>query len=253
VTLQYSRRPSPLSLGMIRAAREQNRLLWLRVLERVRARPGTRPRVVLFGESLGAHTSQDVFLHWGTLGLDAMGVERALWLGTPYGSGWMRQVTGGGRLDVDSEQVAVVNDLAQLAAITARRGTPPRFVLLSHDNDGVTRFGLDLLWCAPDWLGARRPRPEPAVDGGSPRGIPPAMRWRPVTTFFQSLVDMKNAQVPGPYRAWAHDYRADLPGFLSTVYGVPASPAQLTRIEEALRLRETVRERLFAAEQAAAG
>src|SRR4051812_49784901 len=102
VTLQYSRRPSPLSLGMIRAAREQNRLLWLRVLERVRGRPGPRPRVVLFGESLGAHTSQDVFLHWGTLGLDALGIDRALWIGTPYGSKWMAQVTaedrlGGGR------------------------------------------------------------------------------------------------------------------------------------------------------------
>jgi hypothetical protein len=56
---------------------------------------------------------------------------------------------------------------------------------------------------------------------------------------------MKNAQQPGPYRAFAHDYRADLPRFLSDVYGVPATPAQLARIEETLRLRETVRERLF--------
>jgi uncharacterized membrane protein len=91
VTLQYSRRPSPLSLGMIKAAREQNRLLWLRVLQRIRERPGPRPRVVLFGESLGAHTSQDVFLHWGTLGLDALGIDRALWIGTPTAaSGWSR-------------------------------------------------------------------------------------------------------------------------------------------------------------------
>jgi hypothetical protein len=37
------------------------------------------------------------------------------------------------------------------------------------------------------------------------------------------------------------------------VYGVPATDAQLARIEQALRLRETVRERLFAAEHAAAG
>jgi hypothetical protein len=66
-----------------------------------------------------------------------------------------------------------------------------------------------------------------------------------VTTFFQSLVDMKNAQQPGPYRALAHDYRADLPRFLSDVYGVPATGAQLARVEEALRVRETVRERLF--------
>lgn len=245
VTLQYSRRPSPLSLGMVRGAREQNRLLWLRILERLRERTGPRPRVVLFGESLGAHTSQDVFLHWGTLGLDAMGIDRALWIGTPYGSGWMRQVTRGDRLDVDTDAVAVVNDRAQLAEVTARRGTRPRYVLLSHDNDGVTKFGQDLLWYPPEWLGPGRPRPEP-VDGGSPRGIPPAMRWRPVTTFFQSLVDMKNAQVAGAYRAWQHDYRADLPAFLSEVYDLPVTPEQLRRLEETLELRETVREKLFA-------
>src|SRR3954471_18493909 len=68
VTLQYSKRPSALSLGRIGAAREQNRLLLLHVLDRLRAvPPERRPRVVLFGESLGAHTSQDVLLHWGTL------------------------------------------------------------------------------------------------------------------------------------------------------------------------------------------
>jgi len=252
VTLQYSRRPSPLSLGMIRTAREQNRLLWLRILQRIRDRTGPRPRVVLFGESLGAHTSQDVFLHWGTLGLDAMGIDRALWIGTPYGSKWMRQVTRGDRLDVDREAVAVVNDHAQLAELTEQRGAPPRFVLLSHDNDGVTKFGPDLLWYPPDWLGPSRPRPQP-VDSGSPRGIPPAMRWRPLTTFFQSLVDMKNAQTAGAYRAWQHDYRADLPRFFSEVYGLPATPEQLHRIEETLELRETVRERLFAVVPGAVG
>jgi uncharacterized membrane protein len=245
VTLQYSRRPSPLSLGMVRQAREQNRLLWLRILQRLRDRPGPRPRVALFGESLGAHTSQDVFLHWGTLGLDAMGVDRALWIGTPYGSKWMRQVTRGNRLDVDREAVAVVNDHAQLVEVARQRGAEPRFVLLSHDNDGVTKFGQDLLWYPPDWLGPSRPRPEAGVVG-SPRGIPPAMRWRPVTTFFQSLVDMKNAQTAGHFGAFQHDYRADLPRFLSDVYGLPASEEQLRRIEETLEVREAVREKLFA-------
>jgi uncharacterized membrane protein len=252
VTLQYSRRPSPLSLGMVRGAREQNRLLWLRILQRLRERPGPRPRVVLFGESLGAHTSQDVFLHWGTLGLDAMGIDRALWIGTPYGSKWMRQVTRGDRLDVDQQSVAVVNDHAQLAALAGQRGSPPRFVLLSHDNDGVTKFGPDLLWYPPDWLGPSRPRPEP-VAVGSPRGIPPAMRWRPVTTFFQSLVDMKNAQTSGAFGANQHDYRADLPRFLSDVYGLPVSEEQLRRIEETLEVRETVREKLFAVVPGAVG
>jgi uncharacterized membrane protein len=248
VTLQYSRRPSPLSLGMVRGAREQNRLLWLRILQRLRDRPGPRPRIVLFGESLGAHTSQDVFLHWGTLGLDAMGIDRALWIGTPYGSKWMRQVTRGGRLDVDPRAVAVVNDHTQYAALPDK----PRFVLLSHDNDGVTKFGQDLLWYPPDWLGPDRPRPEP-VPGGSPRGIPPTMRWRPVTTFFQSLVDMKNAQTKGPFGAWQHDYRGDLPRFLRDVYELPASEEQVRRIEETLQLRETVREKLVAVVPGAVG
>jgi uncharacterized membrane protein len=245
VTLQYSRRPSPLSLGMIKAAREQNRLLWLRVLQRIRERSEPRPRVVLFGESLGAHTSQDVFLHWGTLGLDALGIDRALWIGTPYGSKWMEQVTAEDRLDVDRRRVAVVNDFDQLRALGEQRRADLRYVLLNHDNDGVTKFGLDLLWTPPGWLGPDRPRPDP-VDGGSPRGIPAGMRWRPITTFFQALVDMKNAQIPGPYRAWAHDYRADLPRFLSEVYGLPATEEQLARIERALPQRESVREHLFA-------
>src|SRR5690606_5674928 len=39
VTLQYSKRPSPLSLGKVAGAREQNRLLWLKVLGRARELP----------------------------------------------------------------------------------------------------------------------------------------------------------------------------------------------------------------------
>jgi hypothetical protein len=74
------------------------------------------------------------------------------------------------------------------------------------------------------------------------------MRWRPITTFFQSLIDMKNAQIPGAYRAWAHDYRPDLARFISEVYDLPASPDQMRAIEAALEQRETYREQLFSAQ-----
>jgi uncharacterized membrane protein len=244
VTLQYSKRPSPLSLRMVKDAREQNRLLWLRILQRLHDRPEPRPRVVLFGESLGAHTSQDVFLHWGTLGLRTLGIDRALWIGTPYGSEWMHQVNDPRRLDVDHGVVAIVNDFAQLETLGSERRSTLRYVLVSHDNDGVTKFGLDLLFTAPAWLRAGRP-PVQTVDRGSPRGVPAGMRWRPITTFFQSLVDMKNAQLPAGYRAWAHDYRVDLPRFVSEVFDLPASPQQMADIEAALRRRESVREQLF--------
>lgn len=245
VTLQYSKRPSPLSLGKIAGAREQNRLLWLRILDRLRQRPpGRRPRVVLFGESLGAHTSQDVFLHWGTLGPQALGIDRALWVGTPYASGWMQQVTGPPRTDVDPDLVAVINDFGQLEALSAERRRRLRYVFLSHDNDGVTKFGLDLVVAPPRWLGEERPAPG-GPPGASPRGIPAAMRWRPVTTFVQLLIDMKNAQVPGEYRAHAHDYRPDLARFVREVFDLPCSEAQLARVEQALRAREDLRVRIF--------
>jgi uncharacterized membrane protein len=245
VTLQYSKRPSPLSLGRIGAAREQNRLLLLHVLDRLRAvPPERRPRVVLFGESLGAHTSQDVLLHWGTLGPQALGVDRALWIGTPYASKWARQVTGAPRPDVDPDLVGVFNDFDQYMALPAERRARLRYVMVSHDNDGVTKFGPDLIVNRPRWLAPGRPAVQ-TVPGASPRGVPPAMRWRPLTTFLQTMIDMKNSQVAGANRAFAHDYRGDIARFISAVYGLPASEEQMARIESALADRDDVGERLF--------
>jgi uncharacterized membrane protein len=246
VTLQYSKRPSPLSLGKIAQAREQNRLLWSRIAERVRDMPTERrPRVVLFGESLGAHTSQDVFLHWGTLGLRALGIDRALWVGTPYSSGWMQQVTREHRPDTDDELVAVVNDFGQIEAMPPDRRRRLRYVLVSHDNDGVTKFGPDVVLRQPAWLRGSRP-PIEQVPPYSPRGVPPAMRWRPLTTFFQLMIDMKNSQTPGAYQASRHDYRPDLTRFVNEVYGLGATEEQLVRVEAALAQREQARERIFA-------
>jgi uncharacterized membrane protein len=245
VTLQYSKRPSPLSLGKIGDAQGQNRLLWLRILERVRLMaPEDRPKVVLFGESLGAHTSQAAFVGWGTLGPEALGIDRALWIGTPESSHWRHEIVGPDRPDVDKSLVAIVNDYEQFCELTPEARERIRFVLLSHDNDGVTKFGAGLLSQRPSWLGPNRP-PMQEVPGRSPRGIPASMRWRPITTFFQSLVDMKNAQIPGAYRAWAHDYRPDLPEFIRDVYGLTCTDEQMERIKAACEEREAVREAIF--------
>jgi uncharacterized membrane protein len=242
--IKYSKRPSPLSLFKVKDAREQNRLLWLAISARLRDRPGPRPKVVLFGESLGAHTSQDVLLHWGTLGPEALGIDRALWIGTPYASGWMHQVTGAARPDVDPLLVARLNDFDQLRQLPEEHRAALRYVMVSHDNDGVTKFGVDLLSSMPGWLTDARPTVE-IVPGASPRGVPARMRWRPVTSFLHGLMDMKNAQKMAGYRAWAHDYRPDLARFISAVYDLPATPEQLERIEQALRAREEIRDTLL--------
>ncbi|HSN06678.1 MAG TPA: alpha/beta-hydrolase family protein [Candidatus Angelobacter sp.] len=245
VTLQYSKRPSPLSLGKIGQAKEQNRLLWLKILERVRRMaPEDRPKIVVFGESLGAHTSQAAFEGWGTLGPQALGIDRALWIGTPEGSAWRHELVGRERPDVDRSLVAVVNDYEQFLALGNDAKEHAHYVLLSHDNDGVTKFGASLTTRRPDWLGPARPRLE-EVPGRSPRGIPASMRWRPVTTFFQLLVDMKNAQIPGSYRAWAHDYRPDLPEFIRDVFDLDCTDDQLEAIKLACEQREVFRESIF--------
>ena len=74
VALQYSLRPSFLSLDRVAMGREQNRALFHALSWRLRAMPeDRRPRLVGFGESLGAHTIQDAFLYEGVAGLHRVG------------------------------------------------------------------------------------------------------------------------------------------------------------------------------------
>jgi uncharacterized membrane protein len=118
--------------------------------------------VVLFGESLGAWTSQDAFAHRGTQGLLDAGIDRALWIGTPYMSKWKREVLNDDRADVDRSLVGRFNDFGELEALGSEARRRLRYVIITHDNDAVGHFGLDLLVRAPDWLGGgpggHRPR-----------------------------------------------------------------------------------------------
>jgi uncharacterized membrane protein len=117
----------------------QNRVLWGRINCRLDAvTPDHRPRVFLFGESLGAITSQDAFLHTGTVGLDAFGISRALWIGTPGFSRWQEQVTREVREDVDRSCIRVFNDIGEFRALPETERENIRFVLLNHYDDGVT-------------------------------------------------------------------------------------------------------------------
>jgi uncharacterized membrane protein len=227
VTMQYSLRPSFLSLDRVDVGREQNRALWQALAERVRALPGEqRPRVLMFGESLGAHTSQDAVLHQGTGGLADLGVERALWIGTPLGSGWRTEVLGPDAGAATRELVGEFDSFEQFQALPPDRRDALRYVMVTHAEDGVPKFGPPLAIQAPDWL-----RAEPRAEG-----IPEAMRWAPFTTFLQVFVDMLNGSsvTPGTFAALGHDYRADLLDFASAVYDLPATAAQRRRLQQAL-------------------
>lgn len=235
VAMQYSQRPSVMSLDRVWEGRHHQRMLIAAIYDRLSGVPAEkRPRVVLFGESLGAHTSQDAFLHSGTDGLLDKGIDAAVWIGTPYESGWKKEVLGPPRDDTDRSLIGVFNDIGQLEALGASERDKVRYVMVTHDNDAVTKFGPDLLVRAPEWLGDKRKRPAT---------IPRSERWTTPTTFMLTLIDMKNSAnvIPGQFDAKGHDYRADLARFIRTVYRLEVTSDQLAQAEKALRRNELER------------
>jgi uncharacterized membrane protein len=233
--MQYSARPSPLSLDRVAEGRHQTRKLIAAVRDRLAQVPeGKRPAVVLFGESLGAWTSQDAFAGRGTQGLVDDGVDHAIWIGTPHFSEWKERVLYDDRPDVDPSLVGVFNDIGEYEALDEEARKRIRYVMITHYDDGVAVFGPSLAIQAPEWLRNTVPRPPT---------VPKGMRWMPTTTFFQVLVDMKNAAnvVPGVFAAKGHDYRADLLPFFCATLGFTATPEQHERVAAWLEERELLR------------
>ena len=186
---------------------------------------------MLFGESLGAWTSQDPFVDQGTQGLVDAGIDHAIWIGTPHFSKWKEQVLYDDRPDVDPSMRRVFNNIDEWSALDPSERGRIRFVMITHHDDGVALFGPELAIQAPSWLGPPRGRPAARCRKG--------MRWMPTVAFFQVLVDMKNSAtvVPGKFAAKGHDYRADLLPFFHRTLGFEASDEQLDGITALPRVR----------------
>ncbi|MCC5954424.1 MAG: alpha/beta-hydrolase family protein [Acidimicrobiia bacterium] len=213
VAVQYGQLPSLLTLHRVgRGARLHRRLLESIHAELLR-RPAThRPTVVVYGESLGAWAGQDAFLGEGVDGLDRLGVSRALWVGTPYYSGWRRQVLVDRTVDVPDGSVIEIEGAADLV----QRAEPLdqgrlRVTIVGHDNDPVRYLEAGVFVRRPPWLAAERPR-----------RVPDRMRWFPGITAAQLVVDAVNATrpVPGVFRATGHEYNGDLPEVVLAAYGI---------------------------------
>ena len=235
--MQYSARPSPLSLDRVAEGRKHMGMLAAALRDRLERCPaGRRPKVVLFGESLGAWTSQDAFVDQGTQGLVDAGFDHAIWIGTPHFSKWKERVLYDDRPDVDRGLIGVFDHISELEALDPAARARLRYVMITHDNDGVGAFGPELAIQAPEWLG------DPQTRAAT---VPKGMRWTPVTGFFQVLMDMKNAAnvVPGVFAATGHDYRADLLPFFHAVLGLEATPEQLKSIGAWLEARESMQSR----------
>jgi uncharacterized membrane protein len=244
--IQYARYPSFLSVQKVALGRGQFRLLLWGVKQRLEERPPERrPRVLVFGESLGAWTSSDVIMYQGIKGFDHYGIDRALWVGLPWLAKWSRSgmIRGSHRL-VPPGTVGVFDRHEQLVALEDNERARMRAVILSHDNDPIAVFGPDLIVQRPPWL----------ADGQRGRGVPDTMRWLPLITFIQTATDAMNAMlsVPGEFGSFGHDYRADMARFVRDTYELPATESQLERIEQILRSLELERAERIIAEHAPA-
>jgi uncharacterized membrane protein len=242
--IQYARYPSFLSIQKVALGRGQFRLLLWGVQQRLEERPpDRRPRVLVFGESLGAWTSSDVIMYQGIGGFDHYGIERALWVGLPWLAKWSRSgMARGSSTLVPQGTVGVFDRHEQLQELTDEERARMRAVVLSHDNDPVAVFGPDLILQRPYWL----------ADGQRGRGVPAAMRWKPLVTFFQIATDAMSAmlRVPGEFASFGHDYRADMARFVRDAYALPATEPQLASIEQVLRSLERERAERIKAEYA---
>jgi uncharacterized membrane protein len=241
--VQYGRYPSFLSVQKVALGQGQFRLLLWGVKQRLAERPPERrPRVLVFGESLGAWTSSDVVMFQGIEGFDHYGIDRALWVGLPWLAKWSRSgMTRGSSTLVPQGTVAVFDRQEQLQALAEEERARLRAVVLSHDNDPIAVFGPDLLVQRPTWL----------ANGRRGRGVPEQMRWLPLGTFLQTGMDAMNAmlKVPGEFTSFGHDYRADMAGFVGDAYRLPKATApQLAGIERTLRTLELERAERIRAE-----
>jgi uncharacterized membrane protein len=227
--IQYGRYPSFLSLQKVALGRSQFRLLLWGVTQRLRERPpDRRPRVLVFGESLGAWASSDVVMFAGLEGFDHYGIDRALWVGLPGLAKWSRNGMARGANDlVPAGTVGVFDRHEQIAALTDEQRAALRAVILSHDNDPIAQLSPDLLIARPDWLGEQRGR-----------GVPDAMTWIPGVTFIQVLIDAANAMVtvPGEFKSFGHDYRGDMARFVLDGFDLPAATEeQIANVDRYLR------------------
>lgn len=244
--VQYGRSPSFLALHKVALGRMQFRQLLWGVRQRLADRPpSNRPKVLVFGESLGAWSSSDVVMDEGIAGFDRYGIDRALWFGLPGLAKWSKTGMREGSGDTVPEgTVRAFDNPGQLAELTEDELRRLRAVVLDHDNDPIAQVSLRLAVKRPPWLNGEQ----------RGRGVPQSMTWSPLITFVQVVVDAMNAMkvIPGEFKSFGHDYRGDTAEFVHAAYQLPAvTDDQMASVVDTLRQRELDRgERIQNAKEA---
>lgn len=203
VGVQYSYLPSWISfLSDREKSVDSGRLLIDTIHDRWRKLPpGHRPKLVLYGESLGSLAGQSAF-PW-LPDIARMDFSAVLWVGPPNESSlWSGLVQ---RRDPGTPEVeprydngrtvrfSQATDAEDIAKIAEPPWDGTRVLFLQHASDPIVWWSPDLVFSKPDWL-----IEPPGADRTS------SMTWSPIITLWQVGADMTNASaVPAGH---GHNY-----------------------------------------------
>jgi len=232
VSVQYSYLPSWLSLLVepdygADTARAVFRVVYdyWRTLPKER-----RPRLYLFGLSLGARNSD---LSADFLDVVADPYQGALWVGPPWDSETWRKVTAM-RAAGSPVWLPRLRDKSLFHFTTQRnelneagtRWGPMRMVFLQYPSDPIVFFESASLWRPPSWMRQRAP------------DVAPEIRWIPVVTFVQQIYDMMTATTTR--RGVGHVYAAAhyLDGWIAVAEPKGWNEESLARVREWLNAHD---------------
>ncbi|OIN78977.1 alpha/beta hydrolase [Mycobacterium malmoense] len=221
VSMQYSFLPSWLSFLVDKEnARHAGQALFEAVDRLVRQMPeGQRPKLVVFGESLGSFGGEAPFMSLNNI---LARTDGALFSGPTFNNTIWTDLTS--TRDAGSPEWLPIYHDGKNVRFVARASDlmrpnaawdHPRVVYLQHASDPIAWWNRDLLFAKPDWLREKR-----GYD------VLPQTRWIPVVTFLQVSADMAVAvDVPDGH---GHHYVADVANGWAAVLSPPGWTQQKT-------------------------
>lgn len=232
VVPEYAMVPSALALSNTDEGTDLQRELIRLIRRRIDRMPSERrPRLVQFGESLGAQVALDVSYPGGAGEFARVGVDAGLYLGVPFRSrawnAWQRA-----RLEYDpGRSMVALSQPDRVQTVPEPIRSNLRHFMIIHFDDPVNKFSYRLSVKAPAWMGPPATRP--------PK-VPRETLWRPIITFALTVMDLKNGMDyrPGKFVRRGHDYRIESRAATALAFGLQHTDEQARRVEAALRERE---------------
>ena len=210
VSMQYSYLPSWISfITDLDRASEAGAELYAAVYDEwAQLPPDARPRLIVFGLSLGSYGAGGAFAGveadtsvWNIVSRS----DGALFVGTPYASPILRQLVE--ERDDGSTAWAPIIDEGETVRFETRDPdqprpdgpwTEPKVLFVQHPSDPVVHWDYSWWWRTPEWM-------------AQPRGydVPQESGWYPIITGTQGVFDLMAGFSAPP--GYGHDYRLDYP------------------------------------------